>query len=254
MLPHDSLVDPITAADVVRMVGQGIAQANQTKAAIRLPTSSGTRMVIAVTDRSGEVLGVFRMPDATIFSIDVAIAKARNVAYFADPAQLQAADRIGIETVPVGAALTNRTFRYLGEPRFPEGIDGATPGPFSQLLSGGVNTLNGLQAGPALPFTAFQTAVGFDAFNPNSNFHQPWNVNQNGIVFFPGSTPIYRSPASFQLIGGLGVSGDGVDQDDVVTFAAAQGNQAPGALRADMFFVRGIRLPFQKFLRNPDGI
>ena len=50
-----------------------------------------TRMVFAVTDLTGNVLGLFRMPDATVFSIDVAVAKARNVAYYADPTQLQPA-------------------------------------------------------------------------------------------------------------------------------------------------------------------
>jgi len=59
----------------------------------------------------------------TIFSIDVAVAKARNVAYYANPAQLQPIDKL--PTVPSGAALTNRNFSaYLSEPRFPEGIDG----------------------------------------------------------------------------------------------------------------------------------
>jgi hypothetical protein len=44
-----------------------------------------------------------------------------------------------------------------------------------------------------------------------------------------------------------------VDQDDVVTFAASLGFQAPDALRADQYFFQGVRLPYQKFLRNPEG-
>ena len=51
-------------------------------------------MVFAVTDRTGEVLGLYRMPDATVFSIDVAVAKARNVAYYADPTQLKPVDQV----------------------------------------------------------------------------------------------------------------------------------------------------------------
>ena len=48
-----------------------------------------------------------------------------------------------------------------------------------------------------------------------TNFHDPNNpMNQNGVVFFPGSSPLYVLGI---LAGGLGVSGDGVDQDDVVT-------------------------------------
>jgi hypothetical protein len=86
--------------------------------------------------------------------------------------------------------------------------------------------------------------------------YRPNNVaNQDGIVFFPGSVPLYKTVNGIQvLVGGLGVSGDGVTQDDVVTFAASQGYlPAPTVPTADFFFVNGVRLPYQKFDRNPDG-
>jgi hypothetical protein len=47
------------------------------------------------------------------------------------------------------------------------------------------------------------------------------------------------------------VSGDGVDEDDVVTADGIAGFEPPDALRADQFFVRGVRLPYQNFSRNP---
>jgi hypothetical protein len=53
-------------------------------------------------------------------------------------------------------------------------------------------------------------------------------------------------------VGGLGVSGDGVEQDDYVTAAGAQGFEAPPEIRADQVFVRGVRLPYWKFPRNPE--
>ena len=250
--PHDGT--GVTAADVIRIVNQGITQANVTRAAIRLgpggaPGGAQTRMVFAVSDLNGNILGVYRMPDSTIFSIDVAVAKARNTAYYADPNLLQPADQL--PGIPAGTAFSNRTFRYLAEPRFPEGIDGATPGPFSILNDGGTDPATGLNAGPPLPASAFQSVQGFDAFHPGTNFRNPVNfLNQNGIVFFPGAVPIYKGI----LIGGFGVSGDGVDQDDVVTFAGAQGFQPPaGVLTADQVSVRGVRLPYQKFNRNPEG-
>ncbi|MGD8515236.1 MAG: heme-binding protein, partial [Granulosicoccaceae bacterium] len=37
----------------------------------------------------------------------------------------------------------------------------------------------------------------------------------NGIQIFPGSVPIYKNGV---LVGGIGVSGDGVDQDDMISF------------------------------------
>jgi hypothetical protein len=81
----------------------------------------------------------------------------------------------------------------------------------------------------------------------------------NGIQIFPGSVPIYRGSA---LVGGLGVSGDGIDQDDMISFLGLHnagvelGNgigNAPRSIRADNLVVRGARLryvncPFSPFL------
>jgi uncharacterized protein GlcG (DUF336 family) len=313
--PHDSpLVGPnqIKQADVERIVMNSINEAGLTRAAIRLdvsknPPTAGPRakMVIAVADTAGNVLGLYRMHDATVFSIDVAVAKARNTAYYADPAALQNADKVdddllvakgavtvarlnqlkyknngGVIGIPdlftnntsnrrysplTGLAFTNRTFRFLAEPRFPSGVDGSLPPVFSILTDPGINRRtaeNWNQAFPT-PASQFTSVMGFDAFHASRNFHDPGDTgiaepgvntdalaNQNGIVFFPGSTPLYKTQI---LVGGFGISGDGVDQDDVVTSAGQQGFAPPQNLRADMVFYRGVRLPFQKFNRNPRG-
>jgi uncharacterized protein GlcG (DUF336 family) len=209
-------------------------------------------MVLAVADTDGEILGLYRMPDATYFSLDVAVAKARNVAYYAD-----ADDNTNpLDLVPglePGVAFTNRTFRFLAEPYFPSGIDGTGGGDFSILHDPGINVKTAENLGAPLPASAYQTVLGYDAFNPGTNFREPITGDQNGIVFFPGSTPLYKNG---ELVGGFGVSGDGVDQDDVVTFSGS-GAFRPGAdspiVRADEVFVDGVRLPFQKFNRNPRG-
>lgn len=248
VLPHSG--DGVTAAEVEQIITQGFFQAQQTRAAIRLPFNTPTAMVFAVADRQGEIVGLYRMPDATVFSIDVAVAKARNVAYYANPDQLQAIDQV--PGAPPGFALTNRSIRYLALPRFPEGIDGKPPGPYSILNDGGTDPTTGLQVGPRLPASAFQSVQGHDAFFPNTNFHDPFNVRkQNGVVFFPGSSALYRN--SNLLIGGFGVSGDGVDQDDVVTSQGALGFEPVQAIRIDQVFVRGVRIPYIKFNRNPEG-
>jgi uncharacterized protein GlcG (DUF336 family) len=254
-VPSGWLVTPhngqgLNKNQVTRIINQAIVQALQTRAAIRLPLGSRSRMVFAVTDKTGTVLGLYRMPDATFFSIDVAVAKARNTAYYADPNSLQPIDKL--PTVPRGVAFTNRTFRFLALPRLPEGIDGKPPGPFSILTDGGVNFFNGLNVGARLPASAYTSVQGYDAFNPGTNFRDPFNIlNQNGIVFFPGSSPVYVGTS---LRGGFGVSGDGVDQDDVVTTAGINGF-APilPVRRADQFFFSNVRLPYNKFNRNPTG-
>jgi uncharacterized protein GlcG (DUF336 family) len=175
-------------------------------------------MTIAVSDLDGTILGLHRMPDATVFSIDVAVAKARNVIYFSSPGGI--ADLPG---VPSGTAITNRTIGFAAQPFFPPGIDGSSPGPFFNLYSS-------------------------DMANPCTQGSQSANPNQNGIVFFPGSLPLYKNGV---LVGGLGVSGDGVDQDDYVTNAGAQNFQAPTTIRADQVLIQNVRLPYLKFPRNP---
>jgi uncharacterized protein GlcG (DUF336 family) len=248
VIPHDGV--GITAGEVNQIIQDGLLQANRTRAAIRVPYSSGVKMVFAVSDLNGNIVGLYRMPDATVFSIDVAVAKSRNVAYYANPTQLQPADQV--PGVPPGTAFTNRTIRYLSLPRFPSSVDGTAPGPFSILRDGGSNPLTALQQGPRKPAYAFQSVLGHDAFFPGTNFHDPYNLkNQDGIVFFPGSAPLYG--AGQTLIGGFGVSGDGVDQDDVVTSAGAEPYMPVTVPRADQTFYAGVRLPYQKYNRNPEA-
>ena len=165
--PHDSTVDnSLTAAEVERMINNGIKEADLTRAAIRLDLKNGfrpgarTKMVLAVSDSKGDVLGLYRMPDATIFSVDVAVAKSRNTAYYASDA-LEAVDRIdfnndSVSDIPAGTALTNRTFRFLALPRYPSGsVEGTPPGDFSILSMPGINPLTGENTGAPLPASVY---------------------------------------------------------------------------------------------------
>jgi len=70
----------------------------------------------------------------------------------------------------------------------------------------------------------------------------------NGITLFPGGIPLYKGGV---LVGGIGVSGDGVDQDDYVASAGSAGFEPPDAIRCDNYFIRGARLPYVKFPRIP---
>jgi uncharacterized protein GlcG (DUF336 family) len=226
--PEGDLITPVagplgglSATDVQTVLDDAEATANTTRAAIRLPIGSRARMVIAVADLDGTIIGLRRMQDSTVFSIDVAASKARNMVYFNSSART-AAD---LNQVPIGTAVTNRTISFGSQPFFPPGIDGTAPGPFFNIFLQDLANpcTQGMQAGPA-------------------------NVNKSGIVFFPGSTGLYRNGV---LVGGLGVSGDGVDQDDYVTNGGAAGFQAPANIRADQIMINGVRLPYFKFPRNP---
>src|SRR5258708_7264044 len=120
----------LSADEVSTIIANGIATANLTRANIRLPLGSRTKMVFAVADLNGDILGAYRMPDATFFSIDVAISKSRNVVYFSGP-NLAPSDLPGI---PTGTAVTNRTIGFGSQPFFPSGINTSTPGPFRPLF------------------------------------------------------------------------------------------------------------------------
>jgi len=226
--PDGDLITPaagplggLSAADVQTILNNAEATANVTRAAIRLPIGSRTRMVIAVADLDGTMIGLRRMQDSTVFSIDVAVSKARNMVYFNSSARA-AAD---LNQVPMGTAVTNRTISFGAQPFFPPGIDSSPAGPFFNLYLQDVANpcTQGMETGPV-------------------------NVNKSGIVFFPGSAGLYRKGV---LVGGLGVSGDGVDEDDYVTNGGTMGFEAPTNIRADQILINGVRLPYFKFPRNP---
>ena len=226
--PEGDLIAPaagplggLSAADVKQILDNAEATANTTRAAIRLPLGSKARMVIAVADLDGTIIGLRRMQDATVFSIDVAASKARNMVYF-NSASRTAADLNG---VPMGTAVTNRTIGFGAQPLYPPGIDGSNAGPFFNLYT-------------------------MDLANPCTQGFQSGaaNSNKSGVIFFPGSAGLFRNGA---LAGGLGVSGDGVDQDDYVTSGGTKGFEAPTNIRADQIMDQGVRLPYFKFPRNP---
>ena len=228
--PDGYLVGPkagtfLSQADVERLVEQSRAVASRTRAVIRLPLGERARMAISVADVDGEILALFRMVDATVFSVDVAASKARNVIYFSDPTS---GGHLDIPGMPAGTAITNRTINFGSQPLFPPGIDRldepAEQGPFFRLFLD-------------------------DLANPCSQGSEPRHVNQSGVVFFPGSIPLYRDG---QLIGGLGISGDGVEQDDYVSFLGADGFLPSEAIWADRVKIDRVRMPFLKFPRNPE--
>jgi uncharacterized protein GlcG (DUF336 family) len=205
----------LTAEEVGSILGKSAAQAARTRAGIRLPLGSPAQNFIAVVSNpavAGEqppILGVYRTGDATVFSWDVAVQKARTAIFFSN-SQL---------------AMSSRTVGFLAERFFPPGINGKPPG----------------------PFFGFQEAVSLKR-NPKGFFPGDINV-PNGITIFPGGFPLYRHG---QLIGAIGVSGDGVDQDDIISVAGTVDFLAPNLIRADHYSYHGARLPYSKFPRDPD--
>jgi uncharacterized protein GlcG (DUF336 family) len=175
----------LTVADVEQAITQAVKQATVTRAAIRLPIGASAVIHVAVTDRDGTVLGVFRMNDGTNFSFDVAVQKARTAAFFSDDTH----------------AFSTRAIGFMSQKFFPAGINGGTTGPLF-LVQNELSTTPGNLTGPIA----------------------------NGITIFPGGVPLYKNGV---LVGAIGISGDGVEQDDIISLRGADGKQPNFRIRSD---------------------
>ena len=230
--PNGYLVGPkagslLSQAEVDAIVQRSVRASKRTRAQVRLPLNSYARMIITVVDVDGTILAHYRMPDALFDAVDVVPAKARNVVYFNSSDPNARADLPG---VPAGTYVTTRTIGFGSQPFFPPGIDSRVfdpaPGPWFPLYLNNVN-------------------------RPCSQGSQIANANQNGVTFFAGATPLVRNGA---LVGGLGVSGDGIEQDDYVTYLGAADLLPPTERWADQIKIDNARRPMFKFPRNPEGV
>ena len=248
----------LTVDDVQQIVNQSVAVAQRTRAMIRLPINQPSRMTIGVSDQSGAVLALYRMTDGTVFSSDVAMTKARNAYYFSTRegydtlkaiAQNGSHDTYSWTPDPPagkGWAITARTISYAGQPLFPPGVD------LPEQLDANDT---GIQRGPWFDLYVYDSKNACtEGPGPSRGGNRAGYVNQSGIVWFPGSVPLYRGDT---LVGGLGVSGDGVEQDDYVSLLGSDGFHPPDSLRVDNSFMvdekgRQVRLPYVKLPRNPE--
>jgi uncharacterized protein GlcG (DUF336 family) len=210
-------------------------------------------VTIAVVDTNGVVLGVFRQTDAPVFGFDVAVQKARTAAFYSGTgaaASLRTAgfgayvDRAAADGLKLdgSVAFTDRAVGFLHRPFFPDGINNAAAGPFSRQLNEWSVFNVGLQLD--LIKTNLQTVLSGGAA-PCTSIPSL----ANGIQIFPGSAPLYKNGL---LVGAIGISGDGVDQDDLIAGAGSNGYAPPAGIRSDQVFVRGVRLPYLKFPRSPN--
>lgn len=243
----------LTAADVSTIVAHAAQQGNITRAAIRQPLGSNARVSIAVVDTNGVVLGVFRQTDAPVFGFDVAVQKARTAAFFsrANAGALLSGAGFGAYVTRAASdgvqlngaiALSDRAIGFLHRPFFPDGINNTAPGPFSPPINQWSVFNVGLQSD--LIKTNLQTVLSGGAAPCTSLPNLA-----NGLQIFAGSIPLYKNG---ELVGAIGISGDGIDQDDLIAAGGSVGYTPPVNLRADQFFVRSVRLPFVKLPRSPN--
>lgn len=275
--PGDGVVNAgqrLTAQEAATVLREGLKVANRSRAQIRRPLGSQVRVTLSVTDAQGNILGIARTRDAPVFGIDVSLQKARAAAFFSSPdaAKVMAASPKlagylrstenfvdppyrGV-VFSSGLAFGNRSVGNLSRPSFPDGILSTPSGPLSRphdetgnlsgIFQAGANEWSPFNVGMQLDLAlgGILTALTTDPQLTNCTAgttpdSEPASRLANGIQIFPGSVPIYKSGV---LVGALGISGDGVDQDDMVAFLGvhnagvqlrgAIGN-APANLRAD---------------------
>ena len=246
----------LAAAEVERIIGQALAQAYRTRAGIRQPLGSFAQVNVTVVDRRGTVLGIARTPDAPVFGFDVSAQKARTAAFFSAPEAAATLAAAGFSEYVTNAradalnldgtvAFTDRANGFLSRPFFPDGINDTPQGPFSRPITQWSAFNDGLQI-DLLRAALVGIVTGTHALGPPCTSIP---AVAHGIQIFPGSVPLYKNGV---LVGAIGISGDGVDQDDIISAFGSAGFETPLEIRSDRVFVRGVRLPWVKFPRHPD--
>ncbi len=293
---------PLTEDEVRTILEEAFAIMTASRAQIRQPLNSRAQVSISIVDTNGAILGIVRGPDAPIFGTDVSLQKARTAAFFSGA--FAASDLLGTAPPPVptpnttktpasyvadvrdfipdptaltGAiAFADRSGGNLSRPYFPDGEVGTPHGPLSLPIEEWSPFATGLQSSLVIE-NILQTILHSLGLGPDSprrctflpdlpDLPGPNNRLQNGIQIFPGSVPIYRGSV---LVGGIGVSGDGIDQDDMISFLSVHRagerlgaiNNAPEAIRADTISIsvngapvrlRYVNCPFSPFVGSDE--
>ena len=230
----------LSAAEVTTLLQNGLTVANVTRAQIRKPLDSAAQVTISVVDQAGVILGIARTTDAPMFGTDVSLQKARTASFFSflstrtnnargnlstlnllgdyisSSTDSRHADvffpSLGNTSFNSNIAFSARAIGNIHRPYFPDGIESKSRGPLSKAVSSWSPFNIGLQ----LDLVQSKIVAALSSSTLTSCTASSVGID-NGIQVFPGGVPIYKSGV---LVGGIGVSGDGVDQDDMISFLA----------------------------------
>src|SRR5580704_2482523 len=227
--PPIAPVQALQIADVQKIVQAAVNSAN-------------VDMVVAVVDRAGFVLGVFRTQNAPATAVgnfgqtfdanDVAVALARTGAFFSNDQ----------------APLSSRTVRFISGIHFPPGVTNQPPAD----LYGIENTNRGctLINNPAFesgipPSLALGGGFGLGVLTGKADA-----MDSNPLAVNPGGVPIFYQNV---VVGGIGVVSSSSDLN-VAEYAAFVGSTTQRTGPSDSFgptpaapgvvFIGGISLPF----------
>lgn len=226
----------LTAEEVSALLDSALLTAGRTRAAIRRPLDTPARVSIFVVDHTGTILGFVRSEDAPVFGIDVALQKARTAAFFSRTeagsrlAAFSATNRYassarsftGREIFDGSVAFGSRSIGNLARPFYPDGINTNSSGPLSLPFpgAGSGSTWSPFNTGLQLDLILQRVVAPLSGVIPSTCTDTGvfGRALANGIQIFPGSVPLYRNGIH---IGAIGISGDGVDQDDLVAYYGA---------------------------------
>ena len=212
----------LTAADVRTIISQGVSTA----------VALNRKVTIAVTDREGNVLGMFLMSGGNGNSRFTG-GGSGGFEGFVAPSIFAVHSKAGTAALfsTGGNAFTTRSASFIIQEHFPPGIDDRPGGPLYGVQFSSLDCSDVAVVG--LPL---------------------------GLSGDPGGIPIYKNGVA---VGGVGVEGDGLytidrvptdnDQpfEEIIAVAAAQNFSAPTQIQADNILVEGIRLPFSNINSLP---
>ena len=276
--------------EVLAILRAGYTLILNTRAQIRNPPGSAAAISISIVDAYGRILGIISKSDAPIFGIDVSLQKARSAVLLSTASAGATLDSVSASAKYVTAA-TNffhapvfsqdhawsaRAIGNVARDTYPDGISGTPNGPLGVSATYSTPFDDGLQLDlvtadlvAGLAYIAGATATDAPDYctslpAPGGSPVAPKPVLADGLQIFPGGFPIFRNGV---LIGGVGASGDGVDQDDLIAFLSLYNagvtlktgvGHAPASIRANLLSSGGgapvyVNCPFAPFLNNSEN-
>ncbi len=177
----------------------------------------------------------------------------------------------GTNVLEGGFAYGARSVGNFERPFFPDGIDGNANGPLSKPYPKWSPFSTGIQLDLVYERIAqhvvFTLGSGGADVGPScagppasaAGFHFNTTVPAelgDGLQIFAGGVPIYHGST---LVGGIGVSGDGIDQDDMVAFlglynagqALGTLGNATAAMRIDQLDIQGQKVRYVECPQAP---
>jgi uncharacterized protein GlcG (DUF336 family) len=223
---NTSTADVLTVADTQNIIAQAVGEAN----------ARGLHATIAVSDRVGNILAVYRMtgaqPDVLITSFRGVVGGLEGFNKIPDTYAAVSKAVTAAYLSSNGNAFSTRTASQIVQENFDPGETDAPAGP-----------LFGVQ---------FSSLPCGDFVNPASTLAGP-HSSPLGLSAGPGGLPLYKAGVT---VGGIGVVADGLytfdtgfatrapDVNEAIALAGTTGYAAPAAITADKITAGGLALRF----------